>query len=79
MAASQERPAATRSEQMEAVAEMVAAGSALLLDWTQGSVQRVRVTDCGFSRCDYASCRLANAITEYLRLADKEDESVAAS
>jgi len=64
----------SRQEQMATVAEIAAAASALLLDWTNGSVQRVRVTDCGFARCDYASCRLANAITEYLRLADKEDE-----
>jgi hypothetical protein len=61
-----------REQQIEAVAELVAAGATLLLDWAQGSIQRTRTTNCGDARCDYASCRLADAITVYTHLADRE-------
>jgi hypothetical protein len=62
----------TRQEQIEAVAEIVAAGATLLLDWAQGSVQRTRTANCGDATCGYAGCRLADAINAYVALADKE-------
>jgi hypothetical protein len=64
--------AAIREEQMATVAEIVAAGATLLLDWAEGSVQRTRTANCGDPKCGYAGCRLADAINVYAKIADKE-------
>lgn len=61
----------SRQEQMQTVAEIVVAGSALLLDWANESVQRTRTQPCDDDGCGYASCRLANAIAAYLAIADE--------
>lgn len=64
-------PPMSASEQLRQTAEGVlvvreveAAAAALLADWRAGGKQAVRRQPCGDEECDYASCRLAVALSE---------------